>query len=141
MTRPAAIAALLAVLAAWPGLAAAQTTAPRQKAPEGAQVYFHYPLDGLRVPAGQLHRPMRFGLLRHGRGNAAAGSPIAGSGTIASADRHRSAGAYNAPNCRERVLRGGSFNNDPRYLRSAARFKYEPDVRFYTNGFRVARDP
>ncbi|KQK29213.1 hypothetical protein ARD30_18400 [Bosea thiooxidans] len=50
MTRPAAIAALLAVLAAWPGLAAAQTTAPRQKAPEGAQVYFHYPLDGLRVP-------------------------------------------------------------------------------------------
>ncbi len=42
--------------------------------------------------------------------------------------------------CRERVLRGGSFNNDPRYLRSAARFKYEADVRFYTNGFRVARE-
>lgn len=50
MIRPAAIAALLAVLAAWPGPAAAQTTAARQKAPEGAQVYFHYPLDGLRVP-------------------------------------------------------------------------------------------
>ncbi|WID98965.1 SUMF1/EgtB/PvdO family nonheme iron enzyme [Bosea vestrisii] len=45
------------------------------------------------------------------------------------------------PGCRERVLRGGSFNNDPRYLRSAARFKYEADVRFYTNGFRVAREP
>lgn len=48
--------------------------------------------------------------------------------------------AYTAPGCRERVLRGGSFNNDPRYLRSAARFKYEADVRFYTNGFRVARE-
>ena len=42
---------------------------------------------------------------------------------------------------RERELRGGSFNNDPRYLRSAARFKYEADVRFFTNGFRVVREP
>ena len=41
---------------------------------------------------------------------------------------------------RERVLRGGSFNNDPRYLRSAARFRYGHDVRFYTNGFRVVRE-
>ena len=48
--------------------------------------------------------------------------------------------AANKPQCRERVLRGGSFNNDPRYLRSAARFKYDHDVRFYTNGFRVVRD-
>lgn len=52
----------------------------------------------------------------------------------------RDGSAYTTPACRERVLRGGSFNNDPRYLRSAARFKYEADVRFYTNGFRVARD-
>jgi formylglycine-generating enzyme required for sulfatase activity len=49
--------------------------------------------------------------------------------------------AFTKPGCRERVLRGGSFNNDSRYLRSAARFKYDYDVRFYTNGFRVARDP
>jgi formylglycine-generating enzyme required for sulfatase activity len=42
--------------------------------------------------------------------------------------------------CRERVLRGGSFINDPRYVRSAARFKYEPDVRYYGNGFRVLRE-
>lgn len=53
----------------------------------------------------------------------------------------RDGSAFNPPGCRERVLRGGSFNNDPRYLRSAARFKYEPDVRFYTNGFRVVREP
>lgn len=52
----------------------------------------------------------------------------------------RDGSAYTAPACRERVLRGGSFNNDPRYLRSAARFKYEADVRFYTNGFRVLRE-
>jgi formylglycine-generating enzyme required for sulfatase activity len=47
---------------------------------------------------------------------------------------------WSKPQCRERVLRGGSFNNDPRYLRSAARFKYDHDVRFYTNGFRVVRE-
>ena len=33
--------------------------------------------------------------------------------------------AWTKPQCRERVLRGGSFNNDPRYLRFAARFKYD----------------
>lgn len=48
--------------------------------------------------------------------------------------------AWTKPICRERVLRGGSFNNDPRYLRSAARFKYDQNVRFYTNGFRVVRE-
>lgn len=52
----------------------------------------------------------------------------------------RDGSAFTVPGCRERVLRGGSFNNDPRYLRSAARFKYEADVRFYTNGFRVVRE-
>jgi hypothetical protein len=33
--------------------------------------------------------------------------------------------------------RGGSFNNDPRYLRSAARFKDDHDVRYCANGFCV----
>jgi formylglycine-generating enzyme required for sulfatase activity len=47
---------------------------------------------------------------------------------------------WTKPQCRERVLRGGSFNNDPRYLRSASRFKYDFDVRYYANGFRVARE-
>ncbi|WGD56339.1 SUMF1/EgtB/PvdO family nonheme iron enzyme [Bradyrhizobium sp. CB1650] len=44
------------------------------------------------------------------------------------------------PGCRERVLRGGSFNNDPKYLRSAARFKYDFNVRYLANGFRVVRE-
>jgi formylglycine-generating enzyme required for sulfatase activity len=48
--------------------------------------------------------------------------------------------AVTRPQCRERVLRGGSFSNDPRYLRSAARFKYDFDVRYYANGFRVVRE-
>jgi formylglycine-generating enzyme required for sulfatase activity len=48
--------------------------------------------------------------------------------------------AWIKPRCQERVLRGGSFNNDPRYLRSASRFKYDFDVRYYTNGFRVVRE-
>jgi formylglycine-generating enzyme required for sulfatase activity len=48
--------------------------------------------------------------------------------------------AWAKPQCQERVLRGGSFNNDPRYLRSASRFKYDFDVRYYTNGFRVLRE-
>jgi formylglycine-generating enzyme required for sulfatase activity len=47
--------------------------------------------------------------------------------------------AWTKPRCQERVLRGGSFNNDPRYLRSASRFKYDYDVRYFSNGFRVAR--
>jgi formylglycine-generating enzyme required for sulfatase activity len=48
--------------------------------------------------------------------------------------------AFVNPQCQERVLRGGSFNNDPRHLRSAARFKYYYDVRYCANGFRVVRE-
>ena len=48
--------------------------------------------------------------------------------------------AFTKADCRERVLRGGSFNNDQRFVRTAARFKYDYDVRYYTNGFRVVRE-
>ncbi len=48
--------------------------------------------------------------------------------------------AVEKPQCAERVLRGGSFINDPRYLRTAARFKYDAEVRYFGNGFRLARD-
>lgn len=48
--------------------------------------------------------------------------------------------AVDSGQCGQRVLRGGSFASDSRYLRSAARFKYDNDVRYYSNGFRVARD-
>ncbi|WP_162009795.1 formylglycine-generating enzyme family protein [Methylocystis heyeri] len=48
--------------------------------------------------------------------------------------------AWTKGSCNERVLRGGAFNNDPRYLRSASRFKYDFDVRYSANGFRVVRE-
>jgi formylglycine-generating enzyme required for sulfatase activity len=55
------------------------------------------------------------------------GAPIDGSALVKSG-------------CSERVLRGGAFNNDPKYVRSAARFKYDYDVRYPSNGFRVVRE-
>ncbi len=42
--------------------------------------------------------------------------------------------------CRQRVLRGGSFDSQSRYLRSTSRFRYDVDVRYYANGFRVVRE-
>jgi formylglycine-generating enzyme required for sulfatase activity len=38
-----------------------------------------------------------------------------------------------------RVIRGGSFSNDPRFLRAANRFGYATDYRSYVLGFRLAR--
>jgi formylglycine-generating enzyme required for sulfatase activity len=45
-----------------------------------------------------------------------------------------------APDCRERVLRGGSWRDDPDFLGTATRNFYDADVRYIANGFRVARD-
>lgn len=47
--RLAALSAAAALLAAAHS-ALAQSGSGRQPAPKGAEVYFHYPLDGLRVP-------------------------------------------------------------------------------------------
>jgi formylglycine-generating enzyme required for sulfatase activity len=41
--------------------------------------------------------------------------------------------------CDNRVLRGGSWNNDPQNLRSASRFALRSDFRLNGTGFRVAR--
>jgi formylglycine-generating enzyme required for sulfatase activity len=48
--------------------------------------------------------------------------------------------AWTMGQCRQRVLRGGSFASKMPMVRSAARFRYDQDVRYYANGFRVARD-
>ncbi len=48
--------------------------------------------------------------------------------------------AWTTGQCRQRGLRGGSFANKANVIRSAARFRYDQDVRYYANGFRVARD-
>lgn len=48
--------------------------------------------------------------------------------------------AWTSGQCSQRVLRGGSFANKANFATSAARFRYDLDVRYYANGFRVARD-
>lgn len=47
--------------------------------------------------------------------------------------------AWQDNDCREHVLRGGSWQNDPSYLRTTSRDSYDTGVRYLTHGFRVAR--
>ncbi len=49
--------------------------------------------------------------------------------------------ARTAPNCRENVLRGGSWRNDASYVRAASRAYYDTSVRYPAHGLRVARSP
>jgi len=44
-----------------------------------------------------------------------------------------------APNCREHVLRGGSWRAEPSDVRAASRAHYDTGVRYPTHGLRVAR--
>jgi formylglycine-generating enzyme required for sulfatase activity len=55
-----------------------------------------------------------------------AGAPLDGSAVV-------------SKDCSWRVLRGGSWYDYPRYLRSAARLRNRPDLRIRYLGFRVAR--
>jgi formylglycine-generating enzyme required for sulfatase activity len=48
--------------------------------------------------------------------------------------------AWTSGQCSQRVLRGGSFANNSSAATSAARFRYDLDVRYYANGFRVVRN-
>lgn len=43
-------------------------------------------------------------------------------------------------NCKERVMRGGSWDNSPWYLRSSYRHRWVAIFRHYSIGFRLARD-
>jgi formylglycine-generating enzyme required for sulfatase activity len=52
----------------------------------------------------------------------------------------RNGSARETGQCRLRVLRGGAFDSSSRYLRSASRFRYDMDVRYVANGFRVLRE-
>ena len=48
--------------------------------------------------------------------------------------------AWTKGDCQLRVLRGGNFTSPAAAIRSAARFRYDFDVRYYANGFRVLRE-
>ncbi len=48
--------------------------------------------------------------------------------------------AWTSGDCSHRVLRGGSFADNASAVRPSARFRYDEDVRYYANGFRIARD-
>ena len=48
--------------------------------------------------------------------------------------------AWLAGQCRLRVLRGGAFDSAAKYVRSSARFRYDSDVRYSANGFRLVRE-
>lgn len=48
--------------------------------------------------------------------------------------------AHEEPNCASRRVRGGSWDDSPRELRSARRSRVKPDMRRNDGGFRLARD-
>lgn len=87
-------------------------------------------------PAGSF-RPNAFGLYDTA-GNAAEWVEDCWNDDYRGAPRDGS--AWTSGQCRMRVLRGGSFGSRADAIRSASRFRYDKDVRYYANGFRVARD-
>jgi formylglycine-generating enzyme required for sulfatase activity len=48
--------------------------------------------------------------------------------------------AWTTGQCNWRVLRGGSYDTLAKFVASAARFRYDYDVRYPANGFRVLRE-
>jgi formylglycine-generating enzyme required for sulfatase activity len=87
--------------------------------------------------AGGTFRPNGFGLYDTA-GNAAEWVEDCWNDTYRGAPNNGT--AWTQGQCRQRVLRGGSFSSRSPMIRSAARFRYDRDVRYYANGFRVARD-
>ncbi|WP_020656886.1 formylglycine-generating enzyme family protein [Massilia niastensis] len=47
--------------------------------------------------------------------------------------------SWDEPNCRVRVIRGGSWREGAAYMVASTRFRYDASVRHAQNGFRVAR--
>jgi formylglycine-generating enzyme required for sulfatase activity len=88
------------------------------------------------VPTGSF-RPNAFGLYDTA-GNAAEWVQDCWNPSYAGAPRDGS--AWKSGDCSLRVLRGGSFASKASAVRSASRFRYDEDVRYYANGFRLVRD-
>ena len=92
--------------------------------------------NGRTEPVGSF-RPNAFGLYDTA-GNAAEWVQDCWNPTYHGAPNDGS--AWTNGDCSLRVLRGGSFADKAVAVRSSARFRYDEDVRYYANGFRVARD-
>ena len=92
--------------------------------------------SGRTMPVGSL-RPNAFGLYDTA-GNAAEWVEDCWNPSYRGAPNDGS--AWTNGDCSLRVLRGGSFADKAIAVRSSARFRYDEDVRYYANGFRVARD-
>jgi formylglycine-generating enzyme required for sulfatase activity len=92
--------------------------------------------NGKAVPSGSF-RANAFGLYDTA-GNAAEWVEDCWNPTYRGAPNDGS--AWTNGDCSLRVLRGGSFADKALAVRSSARFRYDEDVRYYANGFRVARD-
>ncbi len=92
---------------------------------------------GRRAVAVGTYRPNPFGLVDTA-GNVA--EWVADCWTESYRDARGEAGMRATGACKQRVVRGGSFDSGPRYVRSASRFPYDPDLRYYANGVRVLRE-
>lgn len=88
------------------------------------------------APVGSL-RPNGFGLYDTA-GNAAEWVEDCWNDNYRNAPKDSS--AWTSGDCRLRVLRGGNFTSAAAAIRSSARFRYDVDVRYYGNGFRVVRE-
>jgi formylglycine-generating enzyme required for sulfatase activity len=88
------------------------------------------------MPVGS-YRPNGFGLYDTS-GNAYEWVEDCWNDTYAKAPKDGS--AWLSGQCGQRVLRGGSFANKANAATSAARFRYDFDVRYYANGFRLVRE-
>ncbi|WP_371933050.1 formylglycine-generating enzyme family protein [Bradyrhizobium sp. CCGUVB23] len=94
------------------------------------------PIKQQVVPAGSF-RPNGFGLYDTS-GNAAEWVEDCWNDSYRNAPKDAS--PWTSGDCRLRVLRGGNFLSKASDVRSSARFRYDVDVRYYANGFRVVRE-
>ncbi len=95
------------------------------------------PVSMTNPPAAEAYPPNPFGLFGMGGGVA---EWVADCWHRDYADAPRtSTNPWDAPDCRERVLRGGSWVAEAKYLRPSSRDSYDVSVRYPTHGLRLAR--
>lgn len=94
------------------------------------------PVSVQNPPAVEAYPPNPFGLFGMGGGVA---EWVADCWHRDYGDAPRIGNAWDAPDCRERVLRGGSWVADAKDLRPSSRESYDASVRYPTHGLRLAQ--